>query len=95
MIWSGNEYQGETRIKKSRVQNDPTMITTMTSLAMLCREFEQALVVVGHHEELYGMPKTFDAHMSDVRAALDSVGIPTTSGRKMALALFGHRAKGG
>lgn len=57
---------------------------------MLCREFEQSMVVVGHHEDLYGMPPTFDAYLSDVRAALDSVGIPTTSGRKMALALSGH-----
>lgn len=32
------------------------------------------------------MPKTFDAHASGVRAALDSVGMPTTSGRKLALA---------
>lgn len=95
VVWSGNAYQGETYIKKPRVQDDPAMITTITSLAMLCREFEQAIVVVGRHEDLYGMPKTFDAHMTDVRAGLDSVGIPTTPGRKMALALSGHRAKGG
>lgn len=37
VIWSGNEYQGATRIKKSRVQEDPGMIGAITNLAMLCR----------------------------------------------------------
>lgn len=96
VIWSGNAYQGETHIKKPGLQNDPAMISTITSLAMLCREFEQSLVVlVRHHQDLYGMPLAFDSHLSDVRAALDSVGIPATSGRKMALALSGHHARGG
>lgn len=46
----------------------------VTHLAMIRREFEQSLVVGGHHEDLYEMPKKFDARLPEVRAALDGFG---------------------
>lgn len=88
VFWSGSD-------ELAGMQKNKEMSRANKHLAMLCREFEPASAIAGHHEDLYGMPKMVDAHMSGVKAPLHNVGIATTSGRKLALALSQHCARQG
>lgn len=41
---------------------------------------------------LYAMPPEFDAQVADIRLSMDTVGMPTTDARSMAVAMHKHRA---